>query len=84
MESTKLNKVSEIEQNIELKNTTNGTDCRETNNDLNKRQQRQQPMVMVWNTYFPNGKMVPLRQPQPPVYFGPVIGHSNDNQPQPQ
>ena len=84
MESTKLNKVSEIEQNIELKNTINGTDCRETNNDLNKRQQRQQPMVMVWNTYFPNGKMVPLRQPQPPVYFGPVIGHSNDNQPQPQ
>ena len=37
-------------------------------------------MVMVWNTYFPNGKMIPLRQPQPPVYFGPVMGHSNDHQ----
>ena len=47
----------------------------------NKRQQRLQPMVMVWNTYFPNGKMIPLRQPQPPVYFGPVVpGHPNEDQ----
>ena len=67
-----------------MKNDSNVTDSRKTNNGLTKRQQRQQPMVMVWNTYFPNGKMIPLRQPQPPVYFGPVIGHSNDTQPSPQ
>ena len=54
----------------------------ETNQMLYKRNQRLQPMVMVWNTYFPNGKMIPLRQPQPPVYFGPVMQTSNGN-PQP-
>ena len=55
---------------------------RETDNGvINKRQNRLQPMVMVWNTYFPNGKMIPLRQPQPPVYFGPVMnGQSNEEQ----
>ena len=83
-DTTKLNKASETEQNVELKNDSNVTDCRKTNNGLTKRQQRQQPMVMVWNTYFPNGKMIPLRQPQPPVYFGPVIGHTHGNHPSSQ
>ena len=50
---------------------------------VSKRHHRLQPMVMVWNTYFPNGKMVPLRQPQPPVYFGPVVPPA-DGQLQPQ
>ena len=74
--STNHNKPPKVESKIDNKNND-----QETNNGLNKRQQRQQPMVMVWNTYFPNGKMIPLRQPQPPVYFGPVMGHSNENQP---
>ena len=73
--STNHNKPPKVESINDNKNND-----QETNNGLNKRQQRQQPMVMVWNTYFPNGKMIPLRQPQPPVYFGPVMGHSNDHQ----
>lgn len=27
------------------------------------------PKVMVWNTHFPEGQLVPLRQPAPAVYF---------------
>ena len=69
---------------MENKNDTNASNHQDSNNSLRKRQQRQQPMVMVWNTYFPNGKMIPLRQPQPPVYFGPVIGHTHGNHPSSQ
>lgn len=29
------------------------------------------PMVMIWNAENPKGKLVPLRQPSPPVYFQP-------------
>ena len=50
---------------------------KESDNSVNKRHHRLQPMVMVWNTYFPNGKMIPLRQPQPPVYFGPAAPSTN-------
>ena len=69
---------------MENKNDTNTSNHQDSNNSLRKRQQRQQPMVMVWNTYFPNGKMIPLRQPQPPVYFGPVIGHTHGSHPSSQ
>ena len=58
--------------------SSNGPNEREAENGTNKRQQRLQPMVMVWNTHFPNGKMVPLRQPQPPVYFGQISPPSNE------
>ena len=58
--------------------SSNGLNEREAENGTNKRQQCLQPMVMVWNTHFPNGKMVPLRQPQPPVYFGQISPPSND------
>lgn len=27
------------------------------------------PMVMMWNADYPEGRLVPLRQPAPPVYF---------------
>ena len=27
------------------------------------------PKVMVWNTLHPEGQLVPLRQPEPTVYF---------------
>lgn len=27
------------------------------------------PMVMMWNAEYPDGRLVPLRQPAPPVYF---------------
>ena len=30
------------------------------------------PMVMMWNSDYPDGRLVPLRQPAPPVYFQPV------------
>ena len=72
------------EANLGNKNDTNASNHQDSNNSLRKRQQRQQPMVMVWNTYFPNGKMIPLRQPQPPVYFGPVIGQTHGNHPSSQ
>ena len=29
------------------------------------------PMVMMWSAEFPEGRLVPLRQPAPPVYFQP-------------
>ena len=29
------------------------------------------PRVMVWNAVHPEGQMMPLRQPQPIVYFNP-------------
>lgn len=27
------------------------------------------PLVMMWSSEHPEGKLVPLRQPEPPVYF---------------
>ena len=29
------------------------------------------PLVMMWTSKHPEGKLVPLRQPEPPVYFQP-------------
>ena len=29
------------------------------------------PRVMVWNAVHPEGQMMPLRQPEPTVYFHP-------------
>ena len=70
----------QLRSSIQTKVSVDDIHCRDIEKGVNKRHQRLQPMVMVWNTHFPNGKMIPLRQPQPPVYFGPVIAHSNENQ----
>ena len=81
-ESSKNDGASETSVETPRKTPGDGMNYRETDNGvINKRQNRLQPMVMVWNTYFPNGKMIPLRQPQPPVYFGPAMtGNSNEQQ----
>ena len=33
---------------------------------------KNKPMVMVWNATCPEGRLVPVRQPAPPVYFHPA------------
>jgi len=37
----------------------------------NKDKSSTHPMVMMWSAEFPEGRLVPLRQPAPPVYFQP-------------
>ena len=36
-----------------------------------------QPLVMMWTNQSPQGKLVPMFQPQPPVYFQEIPPNPN-------
>ena len=52
--------------NLSYLNSSKSIPCLE-----NKDKALTHPMVMMWSAEYPEGRLVPLRQPAPPVYFQP-------------
>ena len=52
--------------NLSYLNSSKSIPCLE-----NREKALTHPMVMMWSAEYPEGRLVPLRQPAPPVYFQP-------------